>query len=48
LGDHDDLVMATLLVLRMLQLIQQFDSGLDSEVRDNIDDFQEPLPFIMI
>ena len=48
LGDHDDLVMATLLVLRMLQLLQQFDSNLDLEVRDSIDQFVEPLPFIMI
>jgi Terminase large subunit, T4likevirus-type, N-terminal/Terminase RNaseH-like domain len=47
LGQHDDLVMATLLMLRMLQYIQDFDSNTDAEMRDTIDEFIEPMPFIM-
>lgn len=46
LGEHDDLVMAMLLVVRMVLLVQTFDSDLDSELKDTIDDFIEPLPFI--
>ena len=48
LGEHDDLVMATILVIRMAQLLQNFDSRLDAELKDNIDTFIEPMPFIMI
>ena len=48
LGEHDDLVMATLLAVRMMQLIQNYDSQMDEELRDNVDIFIEPMPFIMI
>jgi len=48
IGEHDDLVMATLLAVRMIQLLQHFDAGFDSELRDNIDNFVEPMPFIMV
>ena len=48
IGEHDDLVMATLLVIRMIMLLQQFDSSMDAELRDSIDSFIEPMPFIMI
>jgi hypothetical protein len=48
IGEHDDLVMATLLILRIMQLLQQFDSGMDEELRDSADTFQEPMPFILI
>ena len=47
IGEHDDLVMAVLLVLRMIQLIQNFDANADQEMRDRIDEFIEPMPFIM-
>ena len=47
IGEHDDLVMAMLLVVRMMQLIQQFDPNIDETLR-TMDDFREPLPFIMI
>jgi len=47
LGQQDDLVMATLLVIRMIQYIQDFDANLDAEMRDTIDEFVEPMPFIM-
>ena len=48
IGDHDDLVMAALLAIRMIQLLQQFDAGFDAELKDNIDTFVEPMPFIMV
>lgn len=47
-GEHDDLVMSALLAIRMIMLLQQFDATMDSEIRDSIDNFIEPLPFIMI
>jgi hypothetical protein len=48
LGETDDLVMATLLVVRMVQLLKEFDSQLDNELRDALTDYIEPMPFIMI
>jgi hypothetical protein len=48
LGEHDDLVMATILAIRMAQLLQSFDAKLDADLRDNLDDFIEPMPFICI
>lgn len=47
-GETDDLVMSMLLVIRMLQFIKEFDANLDSHVRDTLEDFIEPMPFIMI
>ena len=48
IGEHDDLVMSALLAIRMIMLLQQFDSNLDAELKDSIDTFIEPMPFIMI
>jgi hypothetical protein len=48
IGETDDLVMAMLLVVRMLQVLKDFDSSLDSRVRDTLEDFIQPMPFIMI
>jgi hypothetical protein len=48
IGEHDDLVMSTLLSLRMIMMLQQFDANLDAELRDGLDTFIEPMPFIMI
>lgn len=48
IGEHDDLVMSALLAIRMIMLLQQFDSNLDAELRDSIDSFIEPMPFILI
>jgi hypothetical protein len=48
IGENDDLVMSTLLAIRMIQQLQQYDASLDLEVRDSIDAFIEPLPFILI
>lgn len=47
-GETDDLVMATMLVVRMIQMLQSFDPDLDQKLRDSLDDFIEPMPFIMV
>ena len=47
IGEHDDLVMSTLLAIRMTMMLQQFDSSMDDELKDSIDNFIEPMPFIM-
>jgi hypothetical protein len=47
-GEHDDLVMATLLVVRMLQVLQSYHSDLDTQMRDHQDTIIEPLPFVMV
>jgi len=47
-GETDDLVMSLILALRMVQLLQGFDANLDEKIRDSLDDYIEPMPFIMI
>jgi hypothetical protein len=47
-GEHDDLVMSTMLAVRMIQLLQNFDSDLDERLKDSMDDYIEPMPFIVI
>jgi len=46
-GETDDLVMSTILIVRMVQLLKSFDPNLDEHLRDSLDDFIEPMPFIM-
>jgi len=46
-GETDDLVMATLLVIRMLQILQSYHSNLDSHMRDHTETLIEPLPFVV-
>ena len=46
-GETDDLVMATLLVVRMLQILQSYHSDLDTHMRDHTETLIEPLPFVM-
>ena len=48
IGETDDLVSATLLTLRMVQALQSYDSDLDEKMRDSVDDYIAPMPFIMI
>ena len=48
IGETDDLVMATVLVVRMLQVLQNYHSDLDEQMRDHQDNIVEPLPFIMV
>jgi hypothetical protein len=45
-GEKDDLVMALILIIRMLQRIRQFNSDVDQQIRD-YEEVIEPLPFIM-
>jgi len=47
-GETDDLVSSTLLVLRMIQSLQSYDSDLDEKLRDSADDYIAPMPFIMV
>ena len=46
-GETDDLVMATLLIVRMLQTLQDYHPELDSRMRDHQDPLIAPLPFVM-
>jgi len=46
-GEHDDLVMATVLVVRMMQQIQQYHKDLGENMTDHTDVDVEPMPFIM-
>lgn len=47
-GETDDLVMALILIIRMAQMLQSYDSSLDTAMRDTLDDIIEPMPFIML
>jgi hypothetical protein len=47
-GEHDDLVTSLLLVLRVVQALQSYDSELDEKLRDNSDDYIAPMPFILL
>ena len=47
-GEKDDLVSATLLVVRMIQMIQSFDADIDMALADDSDEFIAPLPFIAV
>ncbi len=46
-GETDDLVMSTLLIVRMLQLLQEYHKDLDDHMRDHNESLIEPLPFVM-
>jgi hypothetical protein len=45
-GETDDLVMSTILIIRMLQLLQTFDTEIDNQLRDHGDIITPPMPFI--
>jgi hypothetical protein len=47
-GETDDIVMASLLVTRMLMLLQTYHADLDSHMKDHGDSIIEPMPFISI
>ena len=47
-GETDDLVMSMMLAVRMVQMMQEFDASLDQQLRDTLEDFVEPMPFIMV
>ena len=46
IGETDDLVMSTLLTVRMFMLLQTFDTGIDNQMRDHGDLLEPPMPFI--
>ena len=48
IGETDDLVMATVLNIRMLQLLQTYDTGIDNQMRDHGDVIVSPMPFISV
>jgi hypothetical protein len=47
IGDHDDLVMSTLLIVRMLQQLGDYHYELESHMRDH-DEYIPPLPFFAV
>ena len=47
IGETDDLVMATLLAIRMVMMLQEYDSKMDAELRSK-DEMIAPMPFIMV
>jgi len=47
-GETDDLVMAALLAVRMLQLLQTYDTSIDTHLRDHGDIIVSPMPFISV
>ena len=47
IGETDDLVMSSLLAVRMLQVLQSYHADLDTQMRDHQDVMIEPLPFVM-
>ena len=47
IGETDDLVMATLLVVRMLQQLTDFHYDLETQMRDH-EEIIQPLPFFAV
>jgi hypothetical protein len=47
-GETDDLVMSTLLAVRMMQQLQTYHTEMDNQMRDHGDVMIEPLPFIVM
>jgi hypothetical protein len=46
-GETDDLVMSLVLIVRMAQMMQSFDSQLDNTMKDTLGDIIEPMPFFI-
>jgi hypothetical protein len=47
-GETDDLVMATILVVRMSIVLQSFHPEVDDVMKDSLDTFIPPMPFVMV
>jgi hypothetical protein len=47
-GETDDLVMSTVLAVRMLQLLQTYDNEINNQLRDHGDVIIPPMPFISV
>jgi hypothetical protein len=48
IGETDDLVMSTILAVRMLQTLQNYHMELDAQMKDHGDIIIEPMPFISV
>ena len=44
-GETDDLVMSTVLAVRMMMMLQNYHTEMDSQMRDFSDSMVEPMPF---
>jgi hypothetical protein len=47
-GETDDLVMSTVLAVRMLQLLQTYNNDINNHLRDHGDIITPPMPFIAV
>ena len=47
IGEHDDLVMALLLAVRMATFLREFDPNLDDKLKDASEELLMPMPFVM-
>ena len=47
-GETDDLVMSTILIVRMLMLLQTYHAELDQHIKDHTDTIIEPMPFFAV
>ena len=47
-GEKDDLVMSTVLAIRMSVALQAYDPEIQKQLQDSMDDILEPMPFIML
>ena len=48
IGETDDLVMATILVVRIAMMLRQYDAELSDNLTDTLDEIIEPMPFMII
>ena len=46
-GETDDLVMSTILIVRIAQMLQSFDSQIDLTMKDSLEDIVDPMPFFI-
>jgi hypothetical protein len=47
-GETDDLVMSTILALRIANELKNYVPELDNSLRDGSEDYDQPMPFIML
>ncbi len=47
-GEKDDLVMSTILAIRMSMTLQNYDPEIQKQLQDSLDDVVEPMPFIAL
>jgi hypothetical protein len=47
IGETDDLVMSSLLAVRMAMMLRQYDADLSDILTDNLQDIIEPMPFLI-